>query len=453
MSTKPDDPQAAVTGNQETPTNGQGTPTSPDPASHSLDSQTAEQNGTAASAPTRLQFSREEYSGQSSAVVEVTRTGSKTGEARVIVTAKESSASNGRNSIPPKELVFQDGEEVQTHTVPLSPNLSSDNTMVSVELSAPQNAELGEPSKARIVVQPGNLLNYFRDVAVKSATSHNTRRVVKHILLTLVLIGGIYGLDKVVKSYADHHKQEWLGYLTPTQRPGLTFPVVAPDKTDFVITDYEKERLSHQLERIKDKELYHLKLMEYYYTGYYMGIILLSFTTPLAAITLVLISKKGWAATSEYIITTFFIMTCASLFFGSWAGLFKQEENITENKALFLKYASLENELRSYAATGEALNYRVSRADLNLLPDTPPQHQASPQPSPAKASKAKEGSPAEQPQEQEAQSEMDINLGIKLIPADFIHYIDLQLAQDNIAIGFDYSQVPNYNNAFSNLTK
>ena len=31
---------------------------------------------------------------------------------------------------------------------------------------------------------------------------------------------------------------------------------------------------------------------------------------------------------------------------------------------------------------------------------------------------------------------------------DFIHYVDLQLAQDNIAIGFDYTQVPSYKNAF-----
>ena len=174
-----------------------------------------------------------------------------------------------------------------------------------------------------------------------------------------------------------------------------------------------------------------------------MGIIILSFTGALAAIALVLISKKGWAATSEYVITTFFIMTCAALFYGSWAGLFKQEENITNNKVLYLKYTALENELFSFVTTGEALRYDVSANEVKTA-TTAAQPPATDKPAQQKGAKTPASKPASSP-------DPDKSIGILLSPSAFIHYVDLQLAQDNIAIGFDYSQIPNYKAAFQNL--
>lgn len=91
--------------------------------------------------------------------------------------------------------------------------------------------------------------------------------------------------------------------------------------------------------------------------------------------------------------------------------MFQQEQNIKENKVLYLKYEALENEVLSFAATYEPL-LRETKADA-LANELPQQESATPE-----------------------------------RVRKFIHYVDEQLAQGNIAIGFDYSQIPTYKNAF-----
>ena len=44
--------------------------------------------------------------------------------------------------------------------------------------------------------------------------------------------------------------------------------------------------------------------------------------------------------------------------------VFRQEQNITDNKVFFLKYMALENEIFSYVVTNEALNYMVTTDEL-----------------------------------------------------------------------------------------
>jgi hypothetical protein len=38
-------------------------------------------------------------------------------------------------------------------------------------------------------------------------------------------------------------------------------------------------------------------------------------------------------------------------------------------------------------------------------------------------------------------------MGITSTPTEFLHYVDLQLSRDNVAIGFDVKQVANYKGA------
>lgn len=445
--TKADDTHTITT--DQPPTNGNGSKT-PLKADSQLESQNANKSSTPAppSVPS-IQFSQAEYLTKGSVLVTIERTGESKGDARVFFTAREEAAAND-GYLDKKEIVFVNGEDFQSFSLGVKPNFSDAPVVINLSLTNPENAQLGNPHEAVVLVQPisGNR-EIVKTIIEPVTTNPNVGRVFRHILLGLALIGSIYFLDFLVGSYADRHKQNWDVYLNPKTKTELVFLNDSP----FQIKEHEQNRFRDQLLKIRAKEDLHRELMEFYYKGYYMGIIVLSFSAALAAITLLLISKRGWAATSEYIITTFFIMTCASLFYGSWAGLFKQEENITTNKVLYLKYSALENELFSYVTTGEALNY-----NFTTLVEMKPAPSATPAPegnttqanTQAKSAKTTSATTSEQAKKSEPQI-AQAKIGIKLDIADFIHYVDLQLAQDNIAIGFDYSQIPNYKNAFSNV--
>jgi hypothetical protein len=433
MATEESTIQKTVTTDQQTPTNGQ-----------NVQSQSSQASGPAqTAAPSEsatIQFSKEQYSAQRRTLITVTRTGSSEGEVTVDFSATEEGDAEGC-FLKSQKIVIGDGEDSKTFPLTVKPNWSEATTKVRIKLSNPHDAQLGDPHEAVVLIEP---IGYFKGVTWGFATNPRVGRVAKHIVLGTLLILCIYLADRFVESYADRHKTEWDTNLHPDPKQELAFP----EKTS--ITDAEKARFKDQLHRIQQKEEFHLKLMEFYYTGYYIGIIILSFTAALAAITLVIISKGGWAQTSEYVITTFFIMTCAALFYGSWAGLFKQDENITNNKVLYLKYTTLENELRGYTITNEALNYNfVSLADLKPQPASTPNPKDSSTTAQAKSPEEQEkatNEPSTKPTQETA-----TKIGIPVRATDFIHYVDLQLAQDNIAIGFDYNQIPNYKNAFANI--
>jgi hypothetical protein len=447
MATKEGEFPPTTTKDQQTPSNGRGAHSStsqPDARPQPLGEGQPPPAAAPPALPT-LQFSQKEYSARRRVLITVTRTGSGAGEVKVDFKAKAEDAGD-ECYLKRETLVFANGEDSKTFHMLVGPNWSEAPTKVIMELDNPQNAQLGDPDQAVVLIEPINSARgYLEGMAWGYAMSASIARVTKHVLLGLLLIGSIFLVDKMVASYADKYKDDWEKYLYPNQMSALTFPPNSP------VADYEQERLKDQLERTRLKEKFHLSLMEFYYKVYYMGIIILSFTAALAAITLVIISKGGWAKTSEYIITTFFIMTCASLFYGSWAGLFKQEENITSNKVLYLKYTALENELFGYAATNEALNYNfASLTELKVAPTSTPTPPSSSNVASAKAKDAPNNAAPESPQKKMLQ-ENATKIGIPLDAADFIHYVDLQLAQDNIAIGFDYNQIPNYKNAFSSI--
>jgi len=153
----------------------------------------------------------------------------------------------------------------------------------------------------------------------------------------------------------------------------------------------EKERLQTQLLEAQRREKMHRDIMVSFYGQYYTAVTIFSITGVLAGILLVVISKAGWGGTNQYLITAFLTLAGISLYFGTLPLVFREDQNITDNKALHFQYATLENELRSYAITGEDLT------------------------------------------------------GAKKTPSDFIHYVDRQLQKFySLPVGFDYTKVPGY---------
>src|SRR5437762_14377801 len=131
--------------------------------------------------------------------------------------------------------------------------MSGTPPLLELELSDPLNADLGNPRKAELVVEPTHgLLEYLRNLLGSILSDPSTGRVARHIILGLVLIGTITGVDKLVAWYADIHQRQWDVYLNPTAKPNLTFPpktVLFPPKT--VLLEHEQTRLKDQLDRIR----------------------------------------------------------------------------------------------------------------------------------------------------------------------------------------------------------
>lgn len=176
----------------------------------------------------------------------------------------------------------------------------------------------------------------------------------------------------------------------------------------------------------------------HYYARFFTAIIMFSFTGGLAAILLVLVSKKGWEQQNwikgtGLFFTTFFVVTAATVYFNSWPGVFQLERSISDNKVLTLQYLALENEVLTYAVTNEALNYSVSIDDLQKQP----------------VSTQTITSTTNISSTVIINSPQQLQLGRKMDANEFIHYIDLRLSKDNIAVGFDFKQVANYENIFN----
>lgn len=382
-----------------------------------------------------------------SAVVTVLREGDLDGEVSADYFTEDVTAVAGTHYTPAVgTLRFPPGESRKTFVVQIREDSPARNTYLKLALHNPRGAQLESPAEAVLTIMSDDvyrlhgvnpLLGFFRDPV--------NLRVFRHIALVLALIGATHLLSNYVTYTAEKYSTKWSAHLQPKTSQQLSFP-----DNDYFFSELEKSRLNQQVARIRERLTLHLEVMNFYYTRYYMAIITFSIAAGVAAIILVLISKRGWERTNEYVITAFLVMASSSVFYGAFPGVFQQEQNIVDNKVLYLKFLALENEVFSYAVTGEALNYDATRKDLEQPREVNtaarPSEMSSKPPAPNAQSAANgAGRQASGERTQEAPAN---RLGIYVEPREFIHYVDLQLAQDNIAIGFDYKQLPNYKNAF-----
>lgn len=153
----------------------------------------------------------------------------------------------------------------------------------------------------------------------------------------------------------------------------------------------QKQRLDEQLMNIRARISHHGTVMAFFFKAYYMAISVIMFAGLIAAVALFFIAQIGWGPTNPFVKNVFLVMTAATLYYGLFPSVFQQQQNISDNKDLFLAYKALENEVISYPVTI------------------------------TKDSKK---------------------------PEEFIGYVDSELKRlGNIAIGFDYTKV-NYKNGF-----
>jgi hypothetical protein len=251
---------------------------------------------------------------------------------------------------------------------------------------------------------------------VQSATARSssmdptTLRVIKHVSLVLSILGLLLAIGWLAVRQANGRARKWTHDFLLDVQDELIF---SPDSR---IPPEHRARLKSQLEEVGDRINHHTDVMTFFYAAYYMSILTFSVAAAMAAVALLLVSQNGWASSNEYIANIFFTTTAASAFLGSSPAVFEQQQNISDNKVFAMKYLALKNEIFTYAVTSEALNYDIT----NPLPLAPGAADAHPQKAP---------------------------MGISSSPTEFLHYVDLQLSRDNVAIGFDVKQVANYKGA------
>ena len=116
-------------------------------------------------------------------------------------------------------------------------------------------------------------------------------------------------------------------------------------------TDTEAARLKAQLQIIRDRGKHHGNVMAYFYVNYFVAIVMVMTAGLLVALTLFFIAQQGWTGTNSYVRTVFIVASAYMPFYGLFSPVFQEQKNIADNKELFLRYKSLENEVESYPIT------------------------------------------------------------------------------------------------------
>lgn len=116
-------------------------------------------------------------------------------------------------------------------------------------------------------------------------------------------------------------------------------------------TESEDKRLKIQLRTIRDRIKHHGDVMGYFYVNYFISIVMVMTAGVVVALTLFFIAQQGWTNTKSYVRSIFLVTSAYAAFYGLFPPVFQQQQNIVDNKDLFLKYKALESEVESYSVT------------------------------------------------------------------------------------------------------
>jgi hypothetical protein len=248
-----------------------------------------------------------------------------------------------------------------------------------------------------------------------------------HVLIVILLIGGTVLISYSLSTRAESLAKEWSSNLRPARNPKTDLYPYAPIHRNIVpyinISEGAKERLQNQLNDIRNRAAHHLEVATFYYARYYMAIVAFSMAAGFAAIFLASISRVGLKESSPYLVTAFVVMTAMALFYQSFPGVFDQKKNIETNKALYIRYVNLEDEVNTYCATGEITIPTKANSSGGKSNETGVNNKSA---------------------EQDSLSHGTYKI-ITAQPDEFIHYVDYQLQTYNdIAIGFDESKAASF---------
>jgi hypothetical protein len=155
--------------------------------------------------------------------------------------------------------------------------------------------------------------------------------------------------------------QQWLRPLLPGE-DSSTLAIA-----EGILNSNQAVRLQRQFNDLKGRAVHHMDVMIVFYRNYYSAIIMASVFGAVSAIALLFITTGGWNDSNRYVKTVFLTSTALAALFKAYPAIFKQQENIRNNKNLYLKYVALRNEISSYAATGVAYLARANATAVDFI--------------------------------------------------------------------------------------
>jgi len=278
-------------------------------------------------------------------------------------------------------------------------------------------------------------VNFFQKLISEKAT--------KHLLLTTALVGLIALGVNVSADWSYRRGRELLTNLRHSESlySEQEKPPRDPPELRFAerlqATPEEKARLTSQLEEVRKRARFHLQAAVFIFANYYMSTIVFCLTGAVAAIALIIVSNKGWKEANDHVINVFFVMTAATVFFGAFPELFRQEQSVDDNKLLYLRCIALEDELLTYVATGAHPPVELRRLGGQQAGEGAVRG--------ATAEGVGTGGSGPGP-------ELCAGTGDSkdyLEPRCFSLYVDRELARGGIPIGLDHSKVPSWTDAFN----
>lgn len=170
--------------------------------------------------------------------------------------------------------------------------------------------------------------------------------LVGHIVLTLCLLILVLGSYWVLFWFAGTKESEWLG-----TGEHLELEVIQGSVEQLPATPAEQTRLITQFQEIEARATRHARIMGFFYKQYYISLSMIVSAAVTASICLFFISKLGWDQVNNAVINVFIFSSAVILFYGNLIFVFRQDENLRDNRELYLSYISLREEVLSYWAT------------------------------------------------------------------------------------------------------
>jgi hypothetical protein len=231
----------------------------------------------------------------------------------------------------------------------------------------------------------------------KLVTFFSKESIAREIILLTVIVAGFL---TAAYGTAVYFRRDARGFAEGWRQDLQSVNCAADGKAGLSVTidasDADKARLAGQFEELKSRVHHHLDLFIKFYSYYFSTVVMVGVLASVAAICLLFITSKGWNPANPYAKTIFLVATASATYCAAFPSIFQQQQNIDDNKRLYLEYVTLGNEMCSYAATGENVDEKEQS------------------------------------------------------PNQFIHYTDGRLkALDTIVVGFDVSKMPDFSQAFN----
>lgn len=123
--------------------------------------------------------------------------------------------------------------------------------------------------------------------------------------------------------------------------------VVAPS-----IAGLRKVRLLEQFHYLQQLKLHHFMALRLFYANLFVCISMAMVAGFLGTACLALITRDGWSQTSGWIQVSFILFAALAVYYTALPKLFRQEENISENKQLFVTYSNLQQDILTLVRVG-----------------------------------------------------------------------------------------------------